>query len=419
MMKIANRRAARCIALLGCTILFAVAGQPAAHAQDGTQPPLSSAGDLHDREHDTSPADAVAVPAATAIPPRIVATKPAPAKPVATKPVATAAPAAVTLPLTRTVVGMACVDANSNSKCDAGEQPISDVIVRSQSGAFTLSSALGQFSLAVPISDLLQISLPRDYRSLSGQTTITVPLAAGMSVEPISLVLLPAAVAPVPTAAPAVIPPIKVELPQDFTQPIVNVNFDLQPLYLAIAGLAGVLLLSQLLISGVLRAMRRSYDKSFKSQEVLIADQRKQDLTLRLQAPTGWHRLAEQLAADALTEPVSIDEDAGILDASSQPAPKFTVASRDGREFIFTIDPNLMKKQRLIDRQDKVLKLSKVSPTSIMDVAMLWEFVMTSRRLWRVTPPRQAEWYLVVRQGRVPVAYQIAAPKPKQLAARR
>lgn len=415
-MKRANRRAARFIAALGCASLLAGAGPALALAQDGTQPPApASSSDLHDREHDTSPADAVIVPAATAVPPRIVVTRPA-AKPVVTAPVAIAAPAA-TLPLTRTVTGMACVDANSNGQCDAGEQLVRDIIVRSQSGAFALTDALGQFSLTTPLSDVLEISLPSELRSLSGQRAISIPLTAGMTVEPILLALLPVAAALVPTSAPALIPPIKIELPQDFARPIINV--DLQPLYLALAGLAGVLLLSQLLISGVLRAMRRSYDKSFKSQELLLIDQRKQDLSLRLQAPGGWHRVAEQLAADALAEPVAIDEEAGILDAGSQPAPKFTFASRDGREFIFTIDPDLLKKQRLIDRQDKVLKLSKTSSTSATDVTMLWEYVMASRRLWRVTPPRQSEWYLVVRQGRVPAAYQIAAPKPKQQTARR
>ncbi len=421
MMKLANRRAVRCIALLGCVTMLAVAGSPAAHAQSGTQPSTTNnGGDLHDRQHDTSLADPVAVPAATAAPARLVATVAAkPAAPKSTaKPLATIAPAD-TLPLTRTVTGMVCIDANNNGQCDAGEQPVSAVIVRSQSGAFTLSSTFGQFALTVPLSDVLEVALPSEYRSLSGQRAISVPLSAGMTVEPISLALLPVAAAPVPTAAPAVIPPIQVELPKDFARPVVNLNVDFQPLYLALAGLAGVLLLSQLLITGVLRAMRRSYDKSFKAQEVMLVDQRKQDLVMRLQAPGGWHRIAEQLAADAVTEPVSIDEEAGILDACSQPAPKFTLASRDGREFIFTVNPGLLKKQRLIDRQDKVLKLSKSSPTGTMDVLMLWEYVMTSRRLWRVTPPRQSEWYLIVRAGRVPASYQIAAPKPKQLAARR
>lgn len=323
------------------------------------------------------------------------------------------------MPLTRTVAGAACIDANSNGQCDAGEQPVADVIIRSQSGAFAVSDALGQFSMSTPISDMLEMSLPSEYRSLLGQRIITLPLAAGMAVEPISLALLPAAAAPVPTAAPIVVPSLKVELPQDFARPVVNLNVDFQPLYLAIAGLAGVLLLSQLLISGVLRGMRRSYDRSFKSQEMMLADQRRQELVMQLQAPIGWCRLAEQLAADALAAPVSIDETAGILDASSQPSPKFTLAGRDGREFVFTVNPDLLKKQRLMSREDTLVKLSRVSPTSRMDVSMLWEYVMASRRLGRVTPPRQAEWYLIVRPARVPAGYQINAPKPKQLAVRR
>jgi hypothetical protein len=420
MMKFANRCAVRCIAVLGCAAILGAAGAPA-HAQDGTQPAATaSAGDLHDRQHDTSTPVAVVAPAAPAAPARPLPTapaKPAP-KPTAASP-AEVVPAAATQPLTRTVTGMICIDANSNGQCDAGEQPIRDVIVRAQSGAFTLSSALGQFSIDTPVNDMLEIPLPGEYRSLSGQRAITVPLSAGMTVEPISLALLPAMAAPVPTTAGSIVPPIKIELPRDFARPIVNLNVDLQPLYIAIAGLAGVLLLSQLLISSALRAMRRSHDRSFKSQEVMLADQRKQELLMQLQAPIGWCRLAEQLAADALTEPVSIDEDAGILDASSQPAPKFTLASRDGTEFIFTIDPALLKKQRLVDKHDKVVKLSQVSSTSKMDVSMLWEYVMASRRLWRVTPPRHAEWYLIVRAGRAPAGLQIAAPKPKQLAARR
>jgi len=261
--------------------------------------------------------------------------------------------------------------------------------------------------------------VPGEYRSLSGQRAITIPLVAGITVEPISLALqspaaLPAAI-PVPTLA----PPIKVELPQEVISPVVNLSVDLQPFYLALAAFAGVLALSLLLIAGTLRAMHRSYKNTFKNQEELLTDQRKQDLAMRLQTPGGWCRIAEQLAADTLAEPVSIDEEAGILDACSQPAPKFTLASRDGREFIFTIDPDLLKKQRLINRHDKVLRLSKASPSCAMDLAMLWEFVMVTRQLWRVTPPRHSNWYLIVRQGRVPAGYQVVAPKQKQLAARR
>lgn len=413
-MRQVNRRAARMMAGMSCAFLLSMAGVPTIYAQGSTQPPAPAySSDLHDREHDTSPTDFVIVPTAAPAKPRVVATAPA-------KPITTSAPAPALVPLTRTVTGIACVDANSNGQCDAGEQPVRDIIVRSQSGAFTLTDALGQFAMTVPVSDLLDIALPSEYRSLSGQRAITIPLVAGMAVEPISLALLSAASAPAPTAAaPAIIPPIKVELPQDFIRPIVNVSVDLQPLYLALAALAAVLLLSQLLISGVLGGMRRAYDKSFKSQELLLTEQRKQDVAMRLQAPNGWHRMAEQLAADALAESVSIDEEAGILDASSQPAPKFTLASRDGREFIFTVDPDLLKKQRLIDRRDKVLKLSKASATGATDAAMLWEYVMASRRLWRVTPPRNLEWFLVVRPGRMPAAYQVAAPARKQLAARR
>jgi hypothetical protein len=415
-MKSANRSTARSKMVSCMALMLALSGASLAHAEAPAPQPLpADQSDLHDREHDVLPALTGGQPPAVSQPPA----RPAPAQPVPTAaPAVTAAatPALDLVPILRTISGAACVDASNNGQCDAGEMPVTNVIVRAGSGAFALSDALGQFTLSVPMSgDQLDITLPAGFNSLSGQRTFTVPLAADQMVAPLSLALLP--MPPAPTPAPAVLPPIRVELPQDIVQPVVNLSVDLQPLYLALAGLAGVLLLSQLLITGVLRAIRGSYEKSFRHQESMLADQRRQDLALHLQAPGGWRMVAEQVAADALAEPVSIDEEAGILDACSQPAPKFTLASRDGREFIFTVNPRLLKQQRLIDRHAKVLKLSKKAVTSAIDVAMLWEYVMATRRLARVTPPRQAPWYLVIRPGRMPAGFRVAGRAPRQITA--
>ena len=97
------------------------------------------------------------------------------------------------------------------------------------------------------------------------------------------------------------------------------------------------------------------------------------------------------------------------------PRPKFTLASRDGREFIFTIDPDLLKKQRLLQRGDKVVKLSRKSPHNQADMMMLWEYVQQTRRLWRLTPPANADWYIAVRGTARSNGYSIGQSRRNQL----
>ena len=91
------------------------------------------------------------------------------------------------------------------------------------------------------------------------------------------------------------------------------------------------------------------------------------------------------------------------------------MASRDGREFIFTIDPELLKKQRLLQRGDKVVKLSRRSPHNHADMMMLWEYVMQSRRLWRLTPPANADWYIAVRGTARTNPYRLGQSRRAQL----
>lgn len=403
-MKSVRQSVAVCAAALLCAAMIAPASFTA-FAQGGSGQPASSYGyDLHDREHDTSQANAA--------PARIIVSTTTPV------PAPEASPVAESIAAPRAIAGVACIDVNRNGLCNAGELPVKDVIVRAPSGAFVLTNALGQFALSAPVTDVLEVSLPSGYLSLAGLGAMSVPLAGVTTNEPVALALQPAA-AFAPAPAPVITTPLQIQLPAELTQPIVNVRVDLQPIYLALAGIAVVLLLSQLMVTGVLRSMRRAYDRSFKRQEVMLSEQRVNDLSMRMHTQNGWHRLAEQLVADALSAPASIDEQAGILDASSLPAPKFTLASSDGSAYTFTTHPNLMKQQRLIGRGDKVMKLSRVSPTSVMDAALLWEFVMTSRRLWRVTPPRNAEWYLVVRPGRATATLGLPLPQVRQLSARR
>jgi hypothetical protein len=314
----------------------------------------------------------------------------------------------------RKVSGVACVDADRNGFCSSDEARIPNVIIRTDTGAVTATDNSGAYTIDVPANAALDVTIPEGYKSLDGNPRIQL-----MAADRLDIALVLENALPIPTiVAPSQLP-IKVELPSDFVQPNVRIDMDLRPVYYTLAAIGGVLLLSQLVISVVLRGIRKTYQKSLDSQNAALMEQRTRDVSYRMQDETGWQIVAEQLMADALAEPVSIDGEAGILDATVEPAPKFTLASRDGREFTFTIAPNLLKKQRLLQRGDKVFDISGLSPRSHADASMLWEYVMFSRRLWRVTPPSNAKWYVAVRGTRRQSRIGIETKRGKQLASPR
>jgi hypothetical protein len=97
-----------------------------------------------------------------------------------------------------------------------------------------------------------------------------------------------------------------------------------------------------------------------------------------------------------------VDGDAGILDVIVHPYLKFTILIRDGlagsgREIVFTTDPGLLRKLKLIRRGDKVVDVSKRSRAAHADAGLLWRAALAERNHEPVTPPMVAHWYLVAR----------------------
>jgi hypothetical protein len=147
----------------------------------------------------------------------------------------------------------------------------------------------------------------------------------------------------------------------------------------------------------ILIGLRATLKHTVSKQDEMIQAYRTRVLSGALLSPPSWHNVAEQLAADALRENLSVDTDAGIMDISTQPSLRFTLMTRDGRAVAFTTDPKLMHKAKLIRRGDRVVNLSKVSPICHAEATMLWQTVLAQRNVNRVTPPRSAHWYVVAR----------------------
>jgi hypothetical protein len=251
----------------------------------------------------------------------------------------------------------------------------------------------GFYQIVVPEKSQMEVIVPQGYRSLDGAPRIQIFVAERVD--------FPLAVekSPAPAAAPVINPGvIEVKIPENILQPIVSIDVDLRPVYIGLAAIGGIILLGYLLLGGSLRGIKSVYQTSLAKQEAALGDQHTRELAARLQMQHGWQQIAEQLIADAVSEIISVDSDAGVLDATATPTPKFTIVARDGREFLFTVNPKILKKMRVIKPGDRIVNITNVSPTSRMDVLALWDYIVRSRNMWSATPPSRAEWFVVVRQ---------------------
>ena len=295
---------------------------------------------------------------------------------------------------------IACVDVNRDKICLPDEARIPGVAVMVGEQVFATGNT-GETEVIIPANSQIEFTPPDGYKDADNNYRKQL-LSAGRLDLP--LVLGSAAVQP--TLAPVAMPVqgIEVKLPDNFMQPIVNIDIDLRPVYIGLAAIGGIILLGYLLLGGSLRGIKRVYQSSLAKQDAALGDQHTRELAVRLQMQQGWQQIAEQLIADAVSEIISVDGDAGVLDATATPTPKFTVVSRDGREFIFTVNPKILKKMRLVKPGDKIVNITNISATSRMDVQALWDYIVRSRNMWSATPPSKAEWYVVVRQANRGVA---------------
>jgi hypothetical protein len=289
---------------------------------------------------------------------------------------------------------IACIDVNRDKICLPDEARVPGVAISIGDQVFATGNT-GETDVVIPANSQIEFTPPDGYKDADNNYRKQL-LSAGRLDLPLIL-----GFAGAPTVAPAAapVPGIEVKLPENFMQPIVNIDVDLRPVYIGLAAIGGIILLGYLLLGGSLRGIKHVYQSSLAKQDAALGDQHTRELAVRLQMQQGWQQIAEQLIADAVSEIISVDGDAGVLDATATPTPKFTVVSRDGREFIFTVNPKILKKMRLVKPGDKIVNITHVSATSRMDVQALWDYIVRSRNMWSATPPSKAEWYVVVRQA--------------------
>ena len=285
------------------------------------------------------------------------------------------------------------MDKDRNGVCSAEEPRIPNVIVKTMDGNITASDNTGQFVLRTPAQGTLNVVIPAGFTTQDGKVELQVNPAETVQLALVAEVLLPTA-----TVAPQTIimmPTVVQAAPQG---PInTTVYFDTVPIMVGAGILGLIILVSVFIIRGGMGGMNKTFQQQVARQDAQLAIQHNRDTAMRMQLPNGWQQIAERLVADALLETVSIDEESGIIDASTYPAPKFTVVSRDGREFVFTIDPKSMKKMKLLKKGDRIIEITNLSPTAQMDVQTLWDFVVNTRNMWTATPPHRATWYVIVR----------------------
>ena len=257
------------------------------------------------------------LPTAAAAQPTAVPAKPAAKKVVKPKVAATVAPdTGVVPPGSLRVKIIACVDVNRDKICLPDEARLPGVPITVGDQVFATGNT-GEVDVVIPANSQIEFTPPEGYRDadnnyrkqLLSAGRLDLPLVLGSAAQ--------ATVAPLPAQG------IEVKLPDNFMQPIVNIDVDLRPVYIGLAAIGGVILLGYLLLGGSLRGIKRVYQSSLAKQDAALGDQHTRELAVRLQMQQGWQQIAEQLIADAVSEIISVDGDAGVLDATAT-APSVT-----------------------------------------------------------------------------------------------
>lgn len=111
-----------------------------------------------------------------------------------------------------------------------------------------------------------------------------------------------------------------------------------------------------------------------------------------------WHPTAQRLLNHAHLKTISIDAEAGILAATTVPAPVFVLGGLDGYRLVFTIDPSLPVRSGLVADRSQVSRVARFTGASRGDAHNLWKQVAQSRNLANPVCPVWADWYLLVCQ---------------------
>ena len=199
----------------------------------------------------------------------------------------------------------------------------------------------------------------------------------------------------IPTQTPAPPTPAAAAPPSGLQQLALTNN--LWMVLIALAGLGVLILLSQLLLAGMLGSLRKAYQQVNAQTDLGVRSRPGLDANLQTLAAHNWQSVTAQVVADALQRPTAIDGAAGILDATAEPCPRFTIVTCDGREVIFTTDLHVLRQMKMVRRQDRVVDVSALSQTRHIDTGMLWQYALAQRGQTNVAAPSSVHWYIVVR----------------------
>ena len=165
---------------------------------------------------------------------------------------------------------------------------------------------------------------------------------------------------------------------------------------IAVGILALVILLSAERITRSLNGLRQEKALARESSDQALVHAHRQMVITRIRSE-GWLTVASQLIADALAEPVAIRQDAGLLDVSCSPAPRFAVCGIAGQRFFFTIKPALLQQLKHISRRSRSIALENLGPMASVEVQALWsELMCISGMAAQVFTPRDTVWFLIV-----------------------
>ena len=149
------------------------------------------------------------------------------------------------------------------------------------------------------------------------------------------------------------------------------------------------------------QSQRRQKNLELGQSQAHALVQREVELRQMLaQQPEGWRQILSQLVADALGGSGVVGKQ-GVLDLSTDPAPRLTVTGNDD-EYVFTTRPEMLGPKRMNGRTERAISLDgTLHPAAAVEVQAVWEHLAGHRlREQTLVLPRRSTWFLVVREGK-------------------
>jgi len=152
------------------------------------------------------------------------------------------------------------------------------------------------------------------------------------------------------------------------------------------------------------RTYRRQKSLELERLHAQLVAQRRAEVEQILARPDGWRRVLNQVLADVLPDVTVRLGDADPLEVAVVPVPRFTVQGTNGMRYTFTTSPEALQLHfgRRMKTLDVVPLDASFHPSVRTEVQAVWEY-LEARWVPEDCPlatalPRQAEWFLVVRE---------------------